>query len=80
MQQAGFFEWGNNPDGLDFDPDTILPAQDNRVSWCHFNSNSIYPLVFEREHLESLAAKISRSASASVLWRDHERPRPGEQR
>ncbi|HEX4644962.1 MAG TPA: DUF5703 domain-containing protein, partial [Verrucomicrobiae bacterium] len=57
VQQAGFFEWGNNPNGLTFDPDTILPAQNDRVSWCHFNSNSIYPLVFEREHLEALLAK-----------------------
>jgi len=57
VSQAGFFEWGNNPNGLDFDPDTVFPAQDNRISWCHFNSRSIYPLVFEREHLESLLPK-----------------------
>jgi alpha-L-fucosidase 2 len=55
--RAGFFEWSSNPDGLDFGPDVILPAEENSVSWCHFNSNSIYPLVFEREHLESLLAK-----------------------
>ncbi len=54
VQQAGFFEWGNHPDGLDFDPDTILPAQNNQVAWCHYNSRSIYPLVFRQEHLESL--------------------------
>ena len=53
----GFWEWGNKPDGLTFDPDTILPAKDNRVSWCHFNKRSLYPLVFEREHLESLLTK-----------------------
>lgn len=53
VSRAGFFEWGD-PKGLNFGPDTILPAQNNCVSWCHFNSNSIYPLVFEREHLESL--------------------------
>jgi hypothetical protein len=57
VSQGGFFEWGNNPNGLDFDADTILPAQNNQVSWCHFNSHSIYPLVFEREHLESLLPK-----------------------
>jgi alpha-L-fucosidase 2 len=57
VSQAGFFEWGNNPDGLDFDADTIFPATDNQVSWCHFNSRSIYALVFEREHLESLVQK-----------------------
>src|SRR5258708_27210445 len=54
VSRAGFFEWGNNPDGLTFDADTILPAKDNVVSWCHFNSRSIYPLVFEKEHLASL--------------------------
>jgi hypothetical protein len=57
VSQAGFFEWGNNPNGLTFDPDTVLPAQNDCVSWCHFNTNSIYPLVFKREHLESLLPK-----------------------
>ena len=58
VQQAGFFELGNNPDGLDFDPDNVLPALNHRVVWCHFNSRSIYPLVFEKEHLESLLANF----------------------
>ena len=57
VSRAGFFEWGNNPDGLNFGADTILPAKNNQISWCHFNSRSIYPLVFEREHLESLLQK-----------------------
>jgi hypothetical protein len=57
VSQDGFFEWGNNPNGLDFVSDTILPAQNNAVAWCHFNTGSIYPLVFEREHLESLLPK-----------------------
>ncbi|HEX4123072.1 MAG TPA: DUF5703 domain-containing protein [Verrucomicrobiae bacterium] len=57
VQKAGFFEWGNDPDGLDFDPDTLLPARANSISWCHFNSRSIYPLVFAKEHLESLLPK-----------------------
>jgi alpha-L-fucosidase 2 len=56
VSQAGFFEWGSR-DGLNFGADTIFPAQKNVLSWCHFNSNSIYPLVFEREHLESLLPK-----------------------
>jgi len=55
--ELGFFEWGNDPDGLTFYPDTILPAKNNRVSWCHFNIQSIYPLVFEKEHLKSLLPK-----------------------
>ena len=57
VSQAGFFEWGNNPEGLNFLPDAVLPARPDRISWCHFNSNSIYPLVFQREHLESLLPK-----------------------
>jgi len=52
--QAGFFEWGNNPEGLTFAADTVLPARDDVVSWSHFNAHSIYPLVFEKEHLPSL--------------------------
>jgi alpha-L-fucosidase 2 len=57
VSQAGFFEFGNNPDGLTFAADTIFPAQNSQLSWCHFNTNSIYPLIFEREHLESLLPK-----------------------
>ena len=53
---AGFFEWGS-PDGLTFEPDTVLPAQHDVVSWCHFNTHSIYPIVFEREHLAALLPK-----------------------
>ena len=56
VSRAGFFEWGN-PNGLDFLADTILPAQKDGVTWCHFNTNSVYPLVFQREHLESLLPK-----------------------
>ncbi|HEX3988911.1 MAG TPA: DUF5703 domain-containing protein, partial [Verrucomicrobiae bacterium] len=57
VSQDGFFEFGNNPNGIDFGADTIFPAQKNSVAWCHFNTNSIYPLVFQREHLESLLPK-----------------------
>jgi hypothetical protein len=57
IEQSGFFEWGTNPDGLTFEPDTIMPAKNDRISSCHFNMKSIYPLVFEKEHLESLLAK-----------------------
>jgi alpha-L-fucosidase 2 len=53
----GFFEFGTDRDGLNFEADTILPAHNNQVSWCHFDSNSIYPMVFEKEHLASLLPK-----------------------
>jgi alpha-L-fucosidase 2 len=49
--------WRAKPHHLDSGPDTLLPAQNDCVSWCHFNSNSIFPEVFEREHLESLLSK-----------------------
>jgi alpha-L-fucosidase 2 len=40
------------------DPDTFLPAKDNSISWCHFNSRStVYPDVFKTQHLESLLEK-----------------------
>lgn len=55
--QLGFFEWGNDPDSLTFYPDIILPAKDNRISWCHFNTHSIYPIVFKQEYLQSLLSK-----------------------
>jgi len=55
--RAPLYEWSGIPDGLTLDADTILPAQTGRVSWCHFNSRSMYPVVFQDEHLESLLPK-----------------------
>ncbi|HEX3720996.1 MAG TPA: DUF5703 domain-containing protein [Verrucomicrobiae bacterium] len=52
--RGGLFEFGGHPVPLDFEADTIFTAQPARVTWCHFNSNSIVPLVFQQEHLESL--------------------------
>lgn len=52
-----FFEFGDHPLPVGFEPDTILPVQPDRVTWCHINSGSIYPLVFQQEHLESLLPK-----------------------
>lgn len=54
---GNFWEWKSNPDGLTFDPDTVLQSKNDRVSWCHFNSRSLYPLVFEKQHLEMLLTK-----------------------
>ncbi|HVY75728.1 MAG TPA: DUF5703 domain-containing protein, partial [Puia sp.] len=51
------WEWASNPAGLDFYPDTVLPSGSKQVSWCHFNSTSLYSLSFEREHLGSLVSK-----------------------
>ena len=52
-----FFEFGGHPLPVGFEPDTVLPAKKNQVSWCHFNTGSIYPLTFQQEHLESLLPK-----------------------
>jgi alpha-L-fucosidase 2 len=39
------------------DPDTVLPARGNALVWGHRNERSIYPLVFENQHLASLLPK-----------------------
>jgi hypothetical protein len=58
VQAAGFFEFGNDSQGLDFDADDVLPARPDRIVWCHFNQRSIYPLVFARENLAPLLAQF----------------------
>jgi hypothetical protein len=53
-----FREWNGNPGGkITIDPDTILPAENNRLVWYHRNERSLYPLVFENQHLASLLPK-----------------------
>lgn len=55
--QLGHWEWNSDPDGVDFYPDTILATHNNSIAWCHFNIASMYPVVFEREHLGALLSK-----------------------
>ena len=55
--KGGLFEFGNHPVSLDFESDTIMPAGKNQITWYHFNSASVYPLVLQQEHLESLLQK-----------------------
>jgi len=57
--EGGLFEFGNHSVPINLSADTILPATSDRLTWYHFNSASIYPLLLEKEHLESLAAKYS---------------------
>ena len=52
-----FWEWRSDPDGVDFLADTILPATETEISWCHFNSTSRYPTVLRQEHLADLVEK-----------------------
>ncbi|HVE16618.1 MAG TPA: DUF5703 domain-containing protein, partial [Chthoniobacterales bacterium] len=56
-ERGGFFEFGGVPMPIDFAADTILPAGHDRITWCHYNPASIYPLVLKEQHLESLAEK-----------------------
>ncbi|WP_324149427.1 DUF5703 domain-containing protein, partial [Paraburkholderia sp.] len=55
--KGGMFAFGNHPVALDFEADTIMPAGKNQITWYHFNSASVYPLVLQQEHLESLLQK-----------------------
>jgi alpha-L-fucosidase 2 len=45
------------PFPITLDPDTVLPAKNDRLAVCHFNVRSIYPMVLQQEHLDSLADK-----------------------
>jgi alpha-L-fucosidase 2 len=56
--KGGLFEMGGDAIPVDFEADTVLPAAADRITWCHFNTNSIYPFVLKQEHLESLAAQF----------------------
>jgi alpha-L-fucosidase 2 len=55
--KGGLFEMDDHAVPLDFEADTVLPASANQVTWYHLNSSSIYPIVLEQEHLESLLQK-----------------------
>src|SRR5580658_3702770 len=56
--RGGLFEFGDHPLALSFEADTVFPARLDRVTWCHFNSNTVFPVVFQQEHLESLLAEF----------------------
>ena len=56
-ERGGLFEFGGHPLPIDFEPDTVLPANTDSLAWCHFNIVSIYPEIFQREHLASLLDK-----------------------
>ncbi len=54
--RGGLFEFGHAMP-VNFQADTVFPAQADHLTWCHWNTNSIYPVVFQREHLETLLPK-----------------------
>jgi len=37
--------------------DTVFPARPHEIAWCHYNPDSIYPLVLNEEHLASVVGK-----------------------
>jgi hypothetical protein len=55
--KGGLFDMGNHTIPLNFEADTVMPARENHITWYHFNSSSIYPIVLEQEHLESVSHK-----------------------
>ncbi|HEY1791097.1 MAG TPA: DUF5703 domain-containing protein [Verrucomicrobiae bacterium] len=55
--KGGMYEVGSDSMPVDFEADTVLTPGANRITWCHYNTNSIYPTVLEQEHLESLISK-----------------------
>jgi len=58
IARRGYFELQGIPEGALFlDPDTILPARNNRLTWLHHNTRSIYPLVMQNQHLGDLMAR-----------------------
>lgn len=54
--KGGMFELAG-PISLNTAADTILPPGAGQIAWCHFNPDSIYPIVLEEEHLGSIANK-----------------------
>jgi alpha-L-fucosidase 2 len=50
---------GNPERGATIDPDTILPAKNNRLTWLHYNTRSLYPSLFENQHLDPLLGKFA---------------------
>ena len=57
LDHGGLFEYGGHFPELDLEPDNVLSAGANDVTWCHFNQASAYSFVMQKEHLESLASK-----------------------
>ena len=69
-ERGGLFEFGDQSPALAFEPDLILPADSHSLTWCHFNQASVYPVVFQQEHLEAFLSKYPDPLFASLLWRN----------
>lgn len=56
-QRGGLFEYGGHDVPMDFEADTIAAKSEDRVTWFHWNRESVLPLVFQQEHVEELEKK-----------------------
>jgi len=54
--KAGMFEL-SGPIHVQGSADTVFPARPDQIAWCHFNPDSIYPLVLNEEHLAAVVGK-----------------------
>jgi alpha-L-fucosidase 2 len=73
--KGGLFEFGTHSVPIDFEADTVMPADGNQITWYHYNQASVYPLVLRQEHLESLIGKypdpfLHRCFGAALTGRD----------
>jgi hypothetical protein len=57
--KGGLFEFGTHSVPVDFAADTVMPAGAGQVTWYHCNPSSVYPVVMQQEHLESLLSKYA---------------------
>jgi hypothetical protein len=57
--KGGMYEVGSDSMPVDFEADTVLPSGADSITWCHYNTNSIYPYVLQHEHLEPLIPKYT---------------------
>jgi alpha-L-fucosidase 2 len=55
--KGGMYEVGSDFMPVDFEADTVLDAGTDSLTWCHYNTNSIYPYVLQHEHLKPLIPK-----------------------
>jgi alpha-L-rhamnosidase len=56
-EMFGMYELRGGPEPVVVEPDTVLPARDNRIEWYHRNERSIYSDVLKAQHLGPLLAK-----------------------
>jgi alpha-L-fucosidase 2 len=57
QEMHGMYELSGAPTPLVVEPDVVLPANNNALTWFHRNERTTYPQVFEVQHLGALLAK-----------------------